>query len=48
MPKLKRPSLILNHFEDYLKTMKEICKDSENELKRFLIISGNNDQNLIF
>ena len=32
-PMLKRSSLSLNFFEDNLKTIKEICKDSENEFK---------------
>lgn len=33
IPEVKRSSLSLTFFKDYLKTMKEICKDSKNEFK---------------
>ena len=35
-PKLKKSSMSLNFFKDYLKTIKEICKEIDNEFS-FLI-----------
>ena len=32
-PKLKKSSLSLKFFEDYLKTIKEICRETEWEFK---------------
>ena len=34
-PKIKRSFLSLNYFKDYLKTIKKVCKESENECKLF-------------
>ena len=32
-PKLKKPSLWLNFMKNYMKSIKQVCKESDNEVK---------------